>query len=59
MRGKESRGEDMTGESYGKGILLEGGEKFWEEDIFMWEIFCGDLWCEEFGFGFFILVNQK
>jgi hypothetical protein len=51
---------DMTGKSLtGGGSFFGGGRKhFEEEDIFLWEIFCGDLWCEEFGFWGF-LVNQK
>jgi hypothetical protein len=49
MRGGESVKEDMMGKS------LTGRAFFWRrkhfegEDIF----FCGDLWCEEFGFGVF------
>jgi hypothetical protein len=50
----------MTGRVLrGKGILLEGRRKHFERRIyFVGDFLWRSLWCEEFGFGGF-LVNQK
>jgi hypothetical protein len=55
MKGGESVKGEYDGKSLtGKGILWRGGGSILRGGyIFLWEIFCGDLWCEEFGFGGF------
>jgi hypothetical protein len=54
MRGEESVKEDMMGKSLTGRAFFWGGRKHFEGRIyFCGRFFCGDLWCEEFGFGGF------
>jgi hypothetical protein len=55
MRGRRVGEGGYDGEeSYGEGIHFWGGGSILRRRIyFCGRFFCGDLWCEEFGFGGF------
>ena len=63
MRGRRVGEGGYDGEeSYGRGIIIflfEGRSILRRRIYFCGRFFCGDLWCEEFGFRGFWLIRSR